>query len=125
MGHYYSEAFDDSKQVIHMRFGKPEYNSMISFFTGFFDNDVAQLARTGSVVQDFTYLIGRAVGLVINIIFWPLLLAHSVGYAPIIKGSITNRKVTNFLCVIYVLYQFSVAKEWRYYFAAKLNRQSG
>ncbi len=81
MGHYYSEAFDDSKQVIHMRFGKPEYNSMISFFTGFFDNDVAQLARTGSVVQDFTYLIGRAVGLVINIIFWPLLLAHSVGYA--------------------------------------------
>lgn len=81
MGHYYSEAFDDSYQTIHMRFGVPEYNSMISFFTGFFDNDTAYLARTGSVIGKFAYLITKVTGMVINIIFWPLLALHIIGYS--------------------------------------------
>lgn len=79
MGQYYAEAYDDTKQIIHMRFGIPEYNSLVSFFTGFFDNNAARLAKSGSIVGDFTYIIGRAAGFVLNIIFWPLLAAHSIG----------------------------------------------
>ena len=79
MGMYYSEAFNDTKQVIHMRFGVPEFNSLLSFFTGFFDNDSARLANTGTILGNFTYMIGRAAGMVLNIIYWPLLAVHSIG----------------------------------------------
>lgn len=81
MGHYYSEAIDDSKQTIHMRFGVPEYNSLIGFFTGFFDGATAQAARTGSYIEQFTYTIGRVAATVLNIIYWPLFAVHSIGYA--------------------------------------------
>lgn len=81
MGLYYSEAFNDTKQVIHMRFGRPEFNSLLSFFTGFFDNDAARLANSGSIISNFTYVIGKAAALVINVVYWPLLALHSIGYA--------------------------------------------
>lgn len=81
MGHYYSEAIDDTHQTIHMRFGIPEYNSFINFFTSFYDNDTARLSRSGSLIQDFTYMLMKPVGFVLNIIFWPLMAAHAVGSA--------------------------------------------
>ena len=81
MGLYYSEAFNDTKQVIHMRFGIPEFNSLLSFFTGFYDNDAARAVNTGSILTKFTYMIGRAAGMVLNIIYWPLLALHTIGRA--------------------------------------------
>ena len=81
MGLYYSEAFNDTKQVIHMRFGVPEFNSLISFFTGFYDNDAARVVNTGSILSKFTYMIGRAVGVVLNIVYWPIFALHTVGRA--------------------------------------------
>lgn len=47
MGRYYSESLDDHKPLITMRFGTPEYNGMLSYFTGFYDQDAASLAREG------------------------------------------------------------------------------
>lgn len=63
MGHYYSEAIDDSYQVIHMRFGKPEFNSLTSFFTGFYDSGAAYLANAGRVTT-MAFTAGQVLGAV-------------------------------------------------------------
>lgn len=63
MGAYYSEAIDDSYQVIHMRFGKPEFNSLTSFFSSFYDSGAALLANSGRVPGAF-FTIGQGAGAV-------------------------------------------------------------
>lgn len=58
MGRYYSEALDDHGQFIHMRFGVPTFNSLINFYSGFYDNTTATLANRGratSVLYKFIY----------------------------------------------------------------------
>ena len=77
MGAYYSEAIDDNAQIIHMRFGVPEFNSLRTFFTQFYDSQAGQIARTGRVDKAF-YLVGRAIGLVVQVAYWPLLAAAYV-----------------------------------------------
>lgn len=78
MGRYYSEAIDDNSQLIHMRFGVPQFNSLKTFFTGFYDSEASSLARTGRVNEAF-YLLGRAAGLVVQVVFWPLLAVQFLG----------------------------------------------
>lgn len=78
MGRYYSEAIDDNSQLIHMRFGVPQFNSLKSFFTSFYDSEAGSLARTGRVNEAF-YLLGRAAGLVVQVVFWPLLAVQFLG----------------------------------------------
>lgn len=56
MGRYYSEAIDDNGQSIMMSFGVPEYNSLISFFSNFYDPKASALARTGRADGMITYL---------------------------------------------------------------------
>jgi hypothetical protein len=53
LGRYYSEAFDDHFQIIHFRFGVASYNSLIQFFTGFYNSSAGSLARTGRVDKSF------------------------------------------------------------------------
>lgn len=75
MGDFYSEQIDDNQQLIMMSFGVPEYNGMISFFTGFFNNDAALLANEGR--GSVSYYIGRAAGFVVSMsvaMAFPLLL---------------------------------------------------
>lgn len=72
MGLYYSENIDDNAQIIHMRFGVPAFNSLRTFFTQFYDSQAGQIARSGRVNKAF-YLVGRAIGLVVQVAFWPLL----------------------------------------------------
>jgi len=78
MGRYYSEAIDDNSQIIHMRFGVAQFNSLTQFFTGFYDTGAGQLARTGRANSAF-YLIGRAAGFVVSIMSWQLLAVHALG----------------------------------------------
>lgn len=73
MGRYYSEAIDDNKQVIHLRFGIPSYNSLTQFFTGFYSGKLAAAARAGrftdNMVQNFFSFAGNLVGLAIAPLF--------------------------------------------------------
>lgn len=52
-GPYYSEAIDDNKQTIYMRFGVPQFNSLLNYFTGAFDPNQSTLARTGRMPSVF------------------------------------------------------------------------
>lgn len=81
MGVYYSEAIDDHSQIIHMRFGVPQFNSMTQFFTHFYNTGAGVLARTGRDATGLLYNIGRAVGFVVSVMSWKLLAVHLAGMA--------------------------------------------
>lgn len=81
LGTYYSEALDDSAQVIHMRFGVPQFNSLTTFFTGFFSGEAASIARTGRISQGFFATLGKVVGMVVSLVYWPILAASALGAA--------------------------------------------
>lgn len=61
MGAYYSESIDDSYQVLDLRFGKPEYNSLPGFFSSFYSAKDALLANSGVYSPGF-FGLGQAVG---------------------------------------------------------------
>ncbi len=74
MGRYYSEAIDDNGQVIHLRFGVPQYNSLTQFFTGFYNSSASNLARTGRLDQSLISKFLEMAGNVIAIALLPLLI---------------------------------------------------
>lgn len=76
MGDYYSRAIDDNKRYITMCFGVAQFNSLKSFYTGFYDYRFATLARTGRAPSIF-YTAGQVAGAVVGM-FAPWLLALSV-----------------------------------------------
>lgn len=78
MGRYYSEAIDDNSQIIHMRFGVPQFNSLTTFFTGFYSAGAGRLAKTGRADGLF-YGIGQVTGFVLSAVVWPILVLNLVG----------------------------------------------
>lgn len=72
MGAYWSRAIDDNMQIIHMRFGVPEYTGLISFFSGFNDIEASLLARTGRVPLSF--YAGQVVGAIVGLRLLPYVL---------------------------------------------------
>ena len=72
MGRYYSEAIDDNAQLIHMIFGVPQFNSLTTFFSGFYNTGAGRLARTGRTDGIF-YNAGKIIGLVAQVVVWPLI----------------------------------------------------
>lgn len=82
MGGTYTEAFNDNQQVLHLRFGVAKYNSMVTFFTGFYNYKAAVVARTGRV-PGFFYSIGApaaaaALGATVSWVF-PLFMLAGAG----------------------------------------------
>lgn len=73
MGRKYGEMIDDNSQLVHFRFGVPQFNSITSFFTGFFDGKAAYLSKTGRA-PGFFYKLGRATGFVVTIPLIPIML---------------------------------------------------
>lgn len=61
MGHYYSEAHDDSYQVVDFRFGKPEYNTTLGYLLGGYSARDALLANTGRYSPTL-YKLGQGLG---------------------------------------------------------------
>jgi len=80
MGPYYSEAFDDNAQIIYMRMGQAQFNSLTTFFTGFYSADAGLLARTGRSTG-VMYSLGRATGFIVGILSWKLLAVSLIGTA--------------------------------------------
>lgn len=76
MGRYWSEAIDDNMQVIHMRFGVPEYTGLVSFFSGFNDIEASLLARTGRV--PITFYAGQVVGAIVGLRLLPFVLVGAM-----------------------------------------------
>ena len=79
MGRYYSEAIDDNKRIITMCFGVPSFNSLSTFYSGFYDNNAATVARTGRSPSIF-YQAGRLIGFVAGFLS-PWLVLYSLGSA--------------------------------------------
>lgn len=75
LGPYYSEAIDDNSQLIHLRFGVPEFNDSWAFLTGFYNGKAALLARTGRLDPGLAYKAGRALGFIATLPFAPIILA--------------------------------------------------
>lgn len=73
LGRYYSEAIDDTRQDVHIRFGVPEYNSLTNFFGNFYDPTASSLARTGRAPGIF-YKLGKAAGFVVTIPLQPFII---------------------------------------------------
>lgn len=80
MGQFYSEAHDDTSQVIHMRFGVPEFNSLLGYFTNMYNHDSAQLARSGRWSEKLGTAIGEAAAFVVKVAFWKITAATYLLY---------------------------------------------
>lgn len=70
MGRYYSEAIDDQAQLLHMRFGTPRFQGLISFFTSFYSHEAGMLAREGRV--SWSYYIAKTA---VTVVTLPIQLA--------------------------------------------------
>lgn len=81
LGRYYSEAIDDNMRIISMRFGVPQFNSLTTFFTGFYNADAGALARTGRIgnTSSIIYSFFRAATFVITMLSLPILFLNLAG----------------------------------------------
>ena len=77
MGRFYSEAIDDNAQLIHMRFGVPEFNSLTSFFSRMYNTEAGKMANTGSSTG-VLFTIGKFAGSLISVPLVPFVYAGRV-----------------------------------------------
>lgn len=74
MGPYYSEAIDDNAQIIHVRFGVAQFNSLTQFFTGFYSSAAGSAARTGRFTDGFINSFLRTATKVLSMALVPLVI---------------------------------------------------
>lgn len=72
MGVFASSALHDPRQEVHIRAGFAQYNSFVSFFTGFYNGDLGALARQGRLSTNLLQQAFNAVGTAISIAILPL-----------------------------------------------------
>lgn len=81
-GEFYSEAFDDNVERVHLQFGVPEYNSLTGFFSSFYDNSIGRMANTGDA-SDFIFAAGKAIGYILTLPFQAI-----VGFANLVNQTV-------------------------------------
>lgn len=74
MGRYYSEAIDDNNQVIHLRFGVAQHNSLLQFFTGFYSSEAGMMARQARFSEGVISRFLRTAGQIIGAAIAPLVI---------------------------------------------------
>lgn len=74
MGRYYSEAIDDNNQVIHLRFGVAQHNSLLQFFTGFYSSEAGMMARQARFSEGVISRFLRTAGEIIGAAIAPLVI---------------------------------------------------
>lgn len=78
-GDFYSRAFDDNKRYVTFTFGVAQFNSLTSFYKGFYNQQLSIAARTGRA-PGFFFKAGQAAGFVVGLMA-PWLVAYSIGSA--------------------------------------------
>lgn len=76
MGRWYSEVLDDNSQLIHIRCGVPQFNSMTSFFANFYNVHAGAVVRTGRG-PDVWFRLGQVAGFIGTVPLQPFILAGS------------------------------------------------
>lgn len=94
MGRYYSEKYDDPAEIIFMRFGVTQFNSLSQFFTEFADTDVTRLAVSGKT-KSALYNVSKGVGLLTVLIAAPI-LSMSIFTIKTLKDWFMNRRTTRY-----------------------------
>lgn len=80
MGRRYSEMIDDTAQLVNLRFGVPEYNSLFSFFTSYYNTELSLMARQGRTTG-FFYGVGELIGFVVGIpLQLPILASRALNF---------------------------------------------
>lgn len=77
-GRYYYEAIAANSQRVNFRMGTLKFNSLTQFFTGFYNNEASELARTGRATGIF-YSAGRMAGFVVSVMSWQLVAIQLAG----------------------------------------------
>lgn len=77
-GRYYHEAIEKNSRLVHLRFGVPQFNSLNTFFTGFYNSGAGQLTRTGRA-PGVMFMLGRAIGFVVTTMHWLPLSVMLIG----------------------------------------------
>lgn len=75
-GRWHSEAYHDQRQLVHMTFGVPSFNSLVGFFSSFFDYRAAALANTGRI-NAAAYLSGNVTGFILTLPLQPFIYAST------------------------------------------------
>lgn len=73
LGRAYNTMFHDNRQLVHIRFGVTQYKGLLTFFTGFYDQSAAILARQGRV--SIAYYFGYVAGSIATLWLAPFVLA--------------------------------------------------
>jgi hypothetical protein len=77
IGRKYAETIAANNQLIHIRMGVAQNNSLTGFFTDFFDGKASYLSKTGRA-PGFFYNLGRAAGFVVTLPLQPFVLIGNV-----------------------------------------------
>lgn len=75
LGRYYSEAIDDNNEIITMRFGTLQFNSLLGFLSRAYSINYAKMARSGVSDESFAYKMGKVIGFVITAPTVPVITA--------------------------------------------------
>ena len=73
LGRAYNTMFHDNRQLVHIRFGVTQYKGLLTFFTGFYDQSAAILARQGRA--SIAYYFGYVAGSIATLWLAPFVLA--------------------------------------------------
>lgn len=73
MGRWYEEAIDSRSQRLYLRFGVPQFNSLLNFFANMYSPGMAIMARTGRV-PSIMYEAGKMVGTVATLPAQPMIM---------------------------------------------------
>lgn len=103
MGRVYSENFDDTSQTVFMRFGVPEFSSLMTYMNGAVDGDMSILARTGRSTN-FAYTAGKVLGRLFVVSAFPVLSLTILGTKLI--GFFMGRKSSKYYTMKPTMYSY-------------------
>lgn len=75
-GRWYAENLDDNYQIVHIRAGVPKFNSMVTFFSNFYNVHAGSVARTGRG-PDVWFRLGQVAGAIGTLPFQPFIVVGS------------------------------------------------